>query len=263
MTTAALPATPCAFLGSRAIPSLHIGWYGAGSWHELTQATPPGTTAAELLATMGIKSHDQRPAAELTFEIASGMRSPAAPRMLPRGDGGLQGYAYAKEAGTEYLIECWAKAKERAAPSRGKAPVRIYINRTPIVARAEVSNDWLRVAGGFVAKIERVNLGAIYDIELSLTAPFIPLVNDGKTPDLHRWSRLIAAVIERAMRDAYREVAPAKPKKGDIKTAAWAVMAAAYAHAAGGLRVANARQVMYCRKTTDGKTAGERRRTGQ
>ena len=235
----------------------HIGWYRAGSWHELTQATPPGTTAAELLATMGIKSRDPRPAAELTFEIASGMRSPAAPRMLPRGDGGLQGYAYAKEAGTEYLIECWAKAKERAAPSRGRAPVRVYINRSPIVARAEISYDWLQVAGDFVAKIERVNFGAVYDIELSLTAPFIPLVNDGKTPDFTRWSQLIAAVVERAMRDAYREVAPAKPKKGDIKAAAWAVMAAAYAHAAGGLRVANARQVMYAARRLMEKLLGK------
>ena len=167
--------------------------------------------------------------------------------LLPRGNGGLDGYSYAKEAVKHALIEAWAKATERCPPSKGRGDLRLYINRTPPPIRSRIDNEgwaWLG-SNEIVCKVE-FNGGALYDVELSVTAPFVPITNDSKAPDLKRWNEAIGRVLAQAMRQAHAALAPTGKKRGDIKEAAYAVMEAAYLKASGdGKYPANARQVMY------------------
>ena len=222
-------------------------WYDADAWHELIEATPSGTTVGELLAHMGIASTDRRPVARVKFAELGTLVLPPEPVLLPRGNGGLDGYSYAKESVTRALIEAWAKATERCPPSKGRGDLRVYINRTPPPIRSRIDNEgwaWLG-SNEIVCKVE-FNGGALYDVELSITAPFVPITNDSKAPDLKRWNEAIGRVLAQAMRKAHAALAPTGRKRGDIKDAAYAVMEAAYLKASGdGEYPANARQVMY------------------
>jgi hypothetical protein len=227
----------------------HLPWYDTAAWAELAAAAPPGTTAAQLLAHMGIESDDDRPAAELSYVGAwsrQGDRDVPEPRLLLRGDGGLEGYAHTKQDAGDALVEAWAKALERVPPSRARSTVKVFVNRTRVVLPGTVtSGGYLQLGGNYFCSLDRVKLDCSYTIELSVTAPHVPIVNDGKTPDLRRWSHEIRLALESVLRAAYRKLAPPK-RHGDIKEAAFEVMEEAYLEAsADNTLPATATQVMY------------------
>lgn len=238
----------------------HLGWYDDAAWRELAEAAPAGTTVADLLALMGIASTDIRPAVQVHLAQLARLTLPAEPKLLPRGDQGTEGYVYARESGSAVLVEAWAAPAMCSASSKVRSDVKVFVNRAPIIGGAELSADgWLSVGGNYVAPIDRVKLNRYYEIELSITAPFVPIINDGKSPDLSRWCDLIGIVLAKALRAAHRAVTPAK-RRGDIKEAAFEVMAEAYAKASGdGTLPANARQIMYAARPLIAELLGQDR----
>jgi hypothetical protein len=82
-------------------------------------------------------------------------------------------------------------------------------------------------------------------ISVSVIAPYLRLMNDGKTPFLGDFAPAIRQALREAATAAYRAIAR-PPKKMSIKDAAWQVMKEAYLAAGDdGQLPANARQVMY------------------
>jgi hypothetical protein len=235
----------------------HVGWYDARSWLELAQSAPVGTTVARLLALMGIENNDQRAAVDVGFAEIAKLKLPLAPKLLPCGAAGLAGADYAKAEAPGVLIEAWAMALVRVPPSRLRSAVRVFVNRTPVVLPATIgSGGYLWLGGEPVCQLQRVELGCDYAVELSVAAPHVPIVNDGKTPDLRRWGGAIAGVLESVLRRAYRRLAPPR-RRGDIREAAFQVMAEAYLKAsANGTLPANARQVMYAARPLIAKLLG-------
>ena len=230
----------------------HLGWYGARSWLELAQAAPEGTTVAQLLAHMGIESADQRAAVDVAYAELAKLKRPSAPRLLTRGAGGLTGADYAKAEDAGGLVEAWAIAMARVPKSEGSGTLAVYVNRTPVLVEAKIigsGGNLLINGGGLYCLLTKVPANARYSVELSITAPAVPIINDGKTPDLSHFRELIREAMSTAMRAAETRLEkPTTRKKGAIKEAVWAVMEEAYLKASdnGESPVpANARQVMY------------------
>jgi Protein of unknown function C-terminus (DUF2399) len=238
----------------------HLPWYDDDAWAELAAAAPPGTTVAQLLAHMGIESDDDRPAADVGYSEVwhyPDVQAVLEPRLLPRGDGGLEGYAHTKQHAGGALVEAWAKAVRRAPPSRARSTIKVFVNRTRVILPTTIgSGGWLMLGGEYFCSLGRVELRCEYAVELSVTAPYMPIVNDGKTPDLRRWGGAIAGVLETALRRAYRELVPPK-RHGDIREAAFEVMVDAYLKAsANNTLPANVRQVMYAARPEMAKILG-------
>ena len=116
------------------------------------------------------------------------------------------------------------------------------------------------MAAGLYCLLTKVPANARYSVELSITAPAVPIINDGKTPDLSYFRELIREAMSTAMRAAEKRLEkPPTRKKGAIKEAAWAVMEEAYlrpAITASPPVPANARQVMYAARPMIAKLIG-------
>ena len=117
------------------------------------------------------------------------------------------------------------------------------------------------MAADYYCLLTKVPANARYSVELSITAPAVPIINDGKTPDLSHFRELIRETMSTAMRAAETRLEkPTTRKKGAIKEAVWDVMEEAYLKASdnGKLRrlPANARQVMYSARPLVAKLIG-------
>ena len=108
-----------------------------------------------------------------------------------------------------------------------------------------------------MARLNKVPASARYSVELSITAPAVPIINDGKTPDLSLFGRQIGEAVSVAMCAAYKRLEKPPSRKGAIKEAAWAVMEEAYLKASDNGRLpANARQIMYAARPLIAKMVG-------
>jgi hypothetical protein len=86
---------------------------------------------------------------------------------------------------------------------------------------------------------------AEYQIQISLIAPYMRLMNDGKTPYLGDFADAITNAVRKTANEAYRWMTR-PPSSMSIKDAAYAVMKAAYLKASdNGKLPAKARQIMY------------------
>src|SRR5688572_24268306 len=81
---------------------------------------------------------------------------------------------------------------------------------------------------------------------IAITSPYLPMVTDGKEPDLTHFVEPICDVLEAAMRKAYAKVKQPAAVGMTTLEAAFACLADAYRKAsADGSLPANARQVYY------------------
>ena len=89
------------------------------------------------------------------------------------------------------VVEAWAMAPARVPRSQGSGTLAVYVNRTPVLADAHISStDGMHIhGGGFYCRLEKVPATARYRVELSINAPAVPIINDGKTPDLVHFHR--------------------------------------------------------------------------
>ena len=234
----------------------HLAWYDAGSWLELARAAPVGTTVARLLAHMGIASDDQRAAVDVAFAELAKLEMPPEPKLLTRGAGGLEDFAYAKAESPGALVEAWAKALTRVPKSEGSGTLTVFVNRTPVLADASGSPSPLTAghailgAAGFYCYLEKVPATARYVVELSITAPVCRSSTTARPRTCRSFDKAICDAVAAAMRAAEKQLEKtATRKKGDLKDAAWEVMEEAYLKASDNGELprlpANARQIMY------------------
>jgi hypothetical protein len=244
--------TAARLAGPAARPMLsHPGWYSASAWDELTGAAD-GATASQLLATaFGIHVEDDRPARDLSLveavTLAEALPEPKLVALDAEAFGGdhvaVRGEA---QDGLPVLVQAWAQAERVAGRGKGSVQVELLLNRTPTASE---------MFGGFQANeaylqgcrichilpgVHRAN----YDVRLAITSPLIPMVTDGKEPDLLGFVEPIVEAAAAAMRKSFR-------KSGSVtgvtlREAAFDVMADAYMRAsASNTLPANARQIYY------------------
>jgi hypothetical protein len=158
------------------------------------------------------------------------------------------GAASIEGATIPYCVECWASCTRAQVRDGRDARLSLLINRSPSLAQltAYSRSEGLVIHGCGLSYCSVLGpKTGRYDITLSLITPYLRLANDGKTPVLCDFERVIIEAIRRAAGAAYRAMAR-PPRRTTVKDAAWAVMEAAYLQASdAGTLPANARQIMY------------------
>lgn len=227
-------------------------WYDEDSFFELMQAagTRPareviaefdgcsgqkaGQVAADVLARAA--SSLTRPETAILLARARGASSPVKPDRLGRigqndyipGDG----YAVAtgvymppltrghQQATIPYLVEAWAALRIDAGGGREAKRIGrlIAVNKTPIMGRPICFYDPqgrdLNITGcGPVISVPIVGLPPTF-VAVNVMTPHIPLVNDGKTPDLSPLAPTIVEAIRKALAQAKR----ARPTGGGTRS---------------------------------------------
>jgi hypothetical protein len=147
-----------------------------------------------------------------------------------------------------YYAEAWAVCSKATTKGSGAAYFTLVLNKSQTTVA--IAGDTDPVVGVHIrgCGIERWVHGpktGLYDILLSVIAPYIPLATDGKEPDLTMFSAGIEEVIRKACGQAFRQMD--RPERSiTIREAALVVMGAAYQKASGNAKYpANARQIMY------------------
>ena len=248
--------------GPAAAPMIsHPSWYGPLAFGELAAAARG--TAGDLALAFGIDLDSelaratlaeryidpQAPAAGLTLAALQAL-APEPPVLLPIAVDAFPG-SHRIERGVAtvgggvvpYIVQVWASPG--AADSRGDE-MRVVINRTETPGDLSVygggGTAYVRGCGLTMTSIGKVAKGT-FNIVVAITAPAVPVINDGKMPDLKPFEGGIVAALGAALRAAHRP----KPRGVSIIDAAFEIMAEAYMKAsAGGTLPCNARQIFYC-----------------
>jgi hypothetical protein len=238
-------------------------WYGARDFLALLHAAPASATVGDVVADLGLDYKDERQANTLSREDAETIleRLRAVYKQVPPeklGRLGADAYSYAGygcKLGTmttpagaiiPYVVEVWADAKPSKKKGMSQATFRLFLNRTPALARLYGSAVVGYIKLGGCAMDRWIELkSAQYECLVSIVTPYVQLSTDGKEPVLRPFGDEIEAALRRACNAAYR--AMEKPPGGmEIKEAAYAVMEEAYLKASGGGKLhATARQIMY------------------
>jgi hypothetical protein len=241
-------------------------WYGARDLERIFQSVVPATCTVEsVIGDLGLEYPDSRIARSLSrtdiaailTELGSKYKqiNPLALGAIGRSLAGYSGYAVATgittiQSGAQipYSVEAWAKCKKSQTKGSGEATFRLVLNRSQTTVPIAGYTDpvcGIHISGCGIERWVRGPKTGLYDILLSVIAPYIQLATDGKEPDLTMFSSGIEEVIRKACGQAHREME--RPERGiTIKEAAWRLMSAAYQKASGnGKYPANARQIMY------------------
>ena len=242
-------------------PFSHPAWYGSATFRELAVAAR-GTAgdlahafgvdlASELArATLAERYIDpQLPAAGLTLAALQAL-APEPPVLLPISADAFPGHSHRIEhrvatvgdGVVPYIAQVWASPG--AADSQGDE-VRLVINRTETPGDLSVygggGTAYVRGCGLTMTSIGKVAKGT-FNIVVAITAPAVPVINDGKMPDLQPFEDGIVAALGAALRTAHQP----KARIISVKAAAFEIMAEAYKKAsAGGALPCNARQIYY------------------
>jgi hypothetical protein len=242
-------------------------WYSAEDFRRLLAAAPEGVTVADVVTEVFDEDcTDRRLARALTEREAEELHQYLCKTASPvaGGIGSLgrdvmgEGY-YHKIEGTaalggavipycvELSVGCGHLDRAQPADEEGSYPtINRGISLAPLYYGADSAG--LSVRGCGLTIVVPGAKRARYSIDLSLIAPFVRLMNDGKTPFLGDFAPAIRTALEKTAVKAYRAMIR-PPSEMNIKDAAFAVMADAY-HAAsddgnGGTLPAKARQIMY------------------
>jgi hypothetical protein len=169
----------------------------------------------------------------------------------PQTNGLLAGYLHAKTRGEyslapgqgktsaelPYSVEAWAK------PIEGKDSITICVNRTPVTGDVRIirhikEKSEIVVHGcnlGYSVKVGRKPVALILNVQ----CPYIPIVTDGKEPDLEHFYAEVIDVLGRAARKAQkmRRVTDPSAKPPSLIKAVSAEMAKGIAQTSGGGRI--------------------------
>jgi hypothetical protein len=145
-----------------------------------------------------------------------------------------------------YVVEAWAACR-RAERGSGSADVLLIPNRTVSAANIHAffsEGQQLIVKGCDLYRTVAAKTGT-YKIVLSVIAPYIQLMSDGKEPSLSPFGECIRAAIEKACARAHNAMGK-PPGSMSIVDAAEIFLPEAYGIAsANGTLPANARQIYY------------------
>jgi hypothetical protein len=95
-----------------------------------------------------------------------------------------------------------------------KAQLSVFVNRTPITGelRAFIDKDGLNIYGCGLSHDVKIGRGTSVRCVINITAPYVPLVTDGKEPDLEPFVDAFFDALEKAIRCAKRSLATNKVK---------------------------------------------------
>jgi hypothetical protein len=237
-------------------------WYGPRDLLRLfSHVTPPDATVADVCRDLGFIVADDRIARTLSLsdatEVLNKLQDDYQP--VPANQLGFigpdaydacycrrEGNAAISGAKIPFTVEAWAECS-RAERGSGDAHVFLLLNRTSAIsARLSGSSGGgrLGLSGCGLSRGADVPTGR-YRVNVSLITPYVQLTGDGKSPDLTPFAAVIMECVQRACRQAHRQM-DRPPEPMTIKDAASSVMRDAYLMASdNGTLPANARQVMY------------------
>jgi hypothetical protein len=246
-------------------------WYDPGTFFELAQAASDysvrgllalfdgcsgrraGEIAGELLG-RSAPSLSRAEAAELLTKARAAAKPVKPQRLGYVGRRGADGYGRVLEvfefqagaspyAEVPYVIEAWAQ------PLVNSDALYVLVNGTPVAAdmiayRKGAATAVLLYGSGLrvEAKLGRRSVA----ITINITAPYMPLLSDGKAPNLNEFEDEIKAVAEKAAAALARKSPKQKGKKLTIKQAVLDHLDDAIAEASGdGRHRYSVRQLFY------------------
>ena len=220
-------------------------WYDVAQFHELLYAsgTTPvreliahldgctGGKAGEIVAEAGLEraicANVTRAQAEKLLRAARENARPVDPKRLGAvGPTATAGAAYACSRGIigfgaveplaeiPFVVEAWAGKSH--AP---KTELFVLVNRTPAAANIAAARDKRDVnffGCGLRHHITKAPAEAQFDIWLNIITPYMPLMSDGKAPDLTPFVQQIADAVGKALRKAHRPQAGTGQSQKDI-----------------------------------------------
>jgi hypothetical protein len=249
-------------------------WYHSASFFELLQAAEQRTVRQVLAEFEGCSrwragtfTHGflGRPAAELTRAEADlllgQMRVMSRPVNVKRfqllGRGADFGPHYAVARGTlilepglgelaaelPYTLEAWARRPKGEADS-----ITALVNRTPVAddmtIRRGTDKAEVLIFGGNLGNRFNVGRGRVA-LTINLQIPFMPIVSDGKKPDLERFLDDLRSVIEKAGRSCQRANPTRRNGQKNQKQTILDNLQAAIKQAGGGKHRYRQRQLFY------------------
>jgi DNA topoisomerase 6 subunit A-like protein len=146
-----------------------------------------------------------------------------------------------------FVVEAWVRVDPKGKSERDVVP--LFVNRTPIIEEVLLyrDKDGFGLYGCGLNHMVDLSKGK-YDITVSIITPYMPIISEGKQPDLSHFVEQIRTAVKKAAKKA-RKAIP-RDRTITIKAAAWAVMEEAYLKTSkGGTLPANARQIMYAART--------------
>jgi hypothetical protein len=214
-------------------------WYDAAQFHELILAggTEPirslvaqidgcsGGKAGEIVAAARLgrtacKDVSRTKATELLNLVRANSRPVSAERLGAVGRDFCPEGHYAVKRGTvamggpepplasiPYIVEAWAAPKEER--SNDVDVVGVFVNRTPITSTVEAyrdaDKDITLTGSGLHHYCSGPKKGG-FNILLHITTPFMPIMSDGKAPDLSWFKQAIMDAVSAVSRKAHRSV---------------------------------------------------------
>jgi hypothetical protein len=138
------------------------------------------------------------------------------------------------------VIECWACIEDDdgfiESPFASRSPINVFCNRTPIPAEitAWSADGCFQIHGCGLAHSIEIGRKAAPTIWLNVECPHIPIVSDGKEPDLEPFLEPIAYALRKAVSRARRATVRPGGTKVSFKSAVIELLPEGIENAGGG-----------------------------
>jgi hypothetical protein len=194
-----------------------------------------GATAGEIVATAklgrAICKDINRAQAKVLLEAARGHARPVtAERLGAIGADAFPRAAYAMATGSAefgsvapkaeipYVVEAWTeKADGEAADD--DTHLTVCVNRTPITGEIHAARDKRDINAfgcGLSHTVAQVPIGAEFFIALNVITPYVPILSDGKEPNLEPFISAICTAAEKAVKKAHHPTAETRVSQKDV-----------------------------------------------
>jgi len=221
-------------------------WYDAAQFHELLYASGErpvrdliasldgctGGTAGAVVATAKLNrtvcNKVSRTQATILLEAARVHAKPVTPERLGAvGPDVLTDCAYAVAAGIAefgsgaptakipFVVETWARKLAKAFDTQ----LLVCVNRTPVTGKIHAARDKRDIDAfgcGLSHNIAQAPREAQFLIAINITTPYVPIISDGKEPNLEPFLRAIVTATGKAVRKAHRPTAGGRVSQKDI-----------------------------------------------
>jgi hypothetical protein len=233
-------------LGAQYLGKSSPWWYDTAQFHELLYASGnrpvrdlvatldgcSGGRAGEIVSRANLERAVCR---EVTFEQARELLVTArdnARRVNPKrlgaaGPHAFAACAYAITRGMAYfgvdlpraeipfVVEAWANKRR----TEGGTHLTVCVNRTPAAGSVYATRDKRNIDAfgcGLSHTIAKAPSGVEFNIWVNLTTPFMPIVSDGKAPDLEPFLNEIETAVSKVVRKTHRPAGGSRVSQKDV-----------------------------------------------
>ena len=114
-----------------------------------------------------------------------------------------------------YVVEAWAEPLQAADDTS----IDVYVNRTSVTGEIEAARDKKDIdlfGCGLRNTVAETTKDAQFDIHLNIITPFMPIISDGKAPDLQPFLTAIREAVGKVVRKAHRPHSRDKSQKSIV-----------------------------------------------